>query len=541
MTPVRMRFHSTARWLGLLCCGIILTAATATPGVKVEPVTAPHGMVVAGHPEVSALGVAVLKSGGNAMDAAVAVSLALGVAEPYGSGLGGKLMLLYHDAATGLTHAVDGMDAAGHSLDASAYRRLPVARRYDGWSAVAVPGLPAALHLAHARWGTQPWDQIVRPVAQFARDGALILPKTRELIVERADKLRQDSTLAALFLPGGEPPAAATRLPQPALAVTLDLIARDGVEAFYRGSIAAALVEAAQTGGGHLTLDDFDRYLARLIEPVRADFAGYELVGGPPPASGSSLVFAILALLQDEPFHPPLRSAHNLDLIGRAWRTALPGVQATVGDDPAPVAHLLEPVEAAGLNDATTHFIVVDRHGNIVCATQSLSLHFGAGVTAAGIILNDSMSNFSYTDAASPNAIAPGRRPRSTITPTLVLSDGQPIIALGVPGAQRIPTAVLQVLLDHLVLKRPLADAIGDTRVHWFKPINIADSEALEAETSLAPAVADGLRGLGWQVDLRETPGTGRHFGGINAVTLNPDGSRTGYADPRRTNAAMGH
>ncbi len=542
MTPVRMRLQSTARWLAPFGFGIILTAATATPAVTIEPVTAAHGMVVAGHPEASALGVAVLKSGGNAMDAAVAVSLALGVAEPYGSGLGGKLMLLYHDASTGRTHAVDGMDAAGHSLDVAAYRQLPAAGRHDGWSAVAVPGLPAALHLAHARWGTQPWDRIVRPVAQFARDGATILPKTRELIIERADKLRQYPALAALFLPGGEPPPAHTRLPQPVLATTLDLLARDGVETFYRGAIATELVAAAQSAGGHLTYDDLARYEARLTTPLSTSFAEFELLGGPPPTSGASLVFAILSLLQDEPLEPPLRTAANLDRIGRAWRAALPRVQATVADTAVPALMPTGTVlESTGANDATTHFIVVDRHGNIVCATQSLSLHFGAGVMTAGVILNDSMSNFSYVDPTSPNYVAAGRRPRSTITPTLVLRDGQPVLAIGVPGAQRIPTAVLQVLLDHLLFARPLAAAIGDTRIHWFKPFVDDDPETIEAEASLDNTIADELRALGWQVELREDPGTGRHFGGVNAVTLNPDGSRTGYADPRRTNAAIGH
>jgi gamma-glutamyltranspeptidase/glutathione hydrolase len=115
------------------------------------------------------------------------------------------------------------------------------------------------------------------------------------------------------------------------------------------------------------------------------------------------------------------------------------------------------------------------------------------------------------------------------------------VLALGVPGAQRIPTAVLQILLDHLLFDRPLAEAIGDTRVHWFKPVAEGNPETIEAETSLDSLVADGLRDLGWRVNLREDPGTGRHFGGVNAVTLNPDGSRTGYADPRRTNAAIGH
>ena len=531
-----------SRWLGF--CGFVLAAtllAGAPARVAVEPVTAPQGMVVAGHPEAAALGARVLADGGTAMDAAVAVSLALGVAEPYGSGLGGKLMLLYHDSTTGQTLAVDGMDAAGHSLDVVAYRQLPTARRSDGWSSVAVPGLPAALELAHARWGSRPWSELVRPVAQLAREGATILPKTHDLIAERVDKLGQDPALTALFLPGGAPPPAGVRLPQPALAATLEVLAREGMAAFYRGTIAAAIVEAAQAGGGHLTAEDLSRYAARVESPVRTRFADHELLGGPPPASGATLVFAILALLENERLAPPLRSAATIDRIGRAWREALPAVQASVGDGVPHGAPAARTTDATGLNDATSHFIVVDRHGNVVCATQSLSLHFGAGVSAAGVILNDSMSNFSYGDPSNPNFIAPGRRPRSTITPTLVLRAGQPILALGVPGAQRIPTAVLQILLDHLWFARPISDAIEDTRIHWFKPLADGNPEAIEAETSLDAGVAEELRTLGWHVNLREDPGTGRHFGGINAVTLNPDGSRTGYADPRRTNAAIGH
>lgn len=517
----------------------LLAACCAATPVHVEPVAAPCGMVVAGHPEAAALGTAVLQAGGNAIDAAVAVSLALGVAEPYGSGLGGKLMLLYRDAATGEIHAVDGMDAAGHSLDTDAYRRLPTAARYDGWSAVCVPGLPAGLQVAHTRWGSQPWSAIVRRAAQLARDGATILPKTRELIIERADKLRRDPALAALFLPNGEPPAAHTRVPQPALADTLDLLAAEGVAAFYHGPIAHALVAAAQTGGGHLTLSDLANYEARVVAPTRGRLQGHEIHGGPPPTSGTTLVLAILGQLGDPALSLPLRSAENLNRIGQAWRAALPATQELVGDPAGSPAALN--AGPPGAREATTHFVVVDRHHNVVSATQSLSLHFGAGVSAAGIILNDSMSNFSYQDPASPNALAPGRRPRSTITPLIVTRNDQPVLAMGVPGAQRIPLAMLQVLLDHLLLGRPLAEAIGDSRVHWHRPLNTDQPDAIEAESSLDPAVVEALSGLGWRVDLREAPGTGRHFGGITAITVNPDGSLTGYADPRRTNAAAGH
>jgi gamma-glutamyltranspeptidase/glutathione hydrolase len=192
---------------------------------------------------------------------------------------------------------------------------------------------------------------------------------------------------------------------------------------------------------------------------------------------------------------------------------------------------------------ATTHFVVADRHGNVVCATQSQSLHFGAGVVppGTGVVMNNSMSNFTFTEPASMNYVAPGRRSRSTIAPTIVLRDGQPDFALGLPGASRIPTAMLQVLFDHLVLGRPLADAIGDTRVHFSAPFRSGETVAFEAEQSLPHAESLALQALGWKVNLPEPAGTGRHFGGINAIVFNADGSRTGLADPRRTNVAAGH
>ncbi|HRP05999.1 MAG TPA: gamma-glutamyltransferase, partial [Opitutaceae bacterium] len=156
------------------------------------------------------------------------------------------------------------------------------------------------------------------------------------------------------------------------------------------------------------------------------------------------------------------------------------------------------------------------------------------------VVMNDSMSNFAYNDSKSPNALAPARRPRSTISPTIVLHQGAPVLALGIPGSSRIPTAVLQVLIDRLVFKRPLEDAIGDTRIHWYSPLEKSKPDAVEAERSLSPDVVRGLQARGWQVNLPEDPGTGRHFGGINAIAIQPDGTRTGYADPRRTNAAIG-
>ena len=557
---------------GLILALLALSASAALP-VRVEPVTASHGMVVAGHPQAARAGLETLKAGGNAIDAAVAVSLALGVAEPYGSGLGGKLMLLYYEAATGKTCAIDAMDAAG-SLEVTAYLRRPDEERSYGYGSVCVPGLAAGLWAAHEKWGKLKWADAVAPAIKLAREGFEILPKTRDFFAEQEKKLRRgDAEIARLYLPGGQLPAVGSRLANVDLAQTLDLLAQHGRDGFYRGPVAEAMVAASRKGGGVLTLEDLARYEARLVEPIGIDFRGYHLLAGPPPASGAPLFLAIMKVLEDEPFAGgPLRSAVNLDNIGRAWREVLPLVQQGAGDAPEALFNFEKLVapdsiralrtkarapaepgrkvawwDDSGFSDsaaaATTHFLVADAAGNIVCATQSQSLHFGAGVVppGTGVVLNNSMSNFSFTEPSGINYVAPGKRPRSTISPTIVFRGGKPVFAIGIPGASRIPTAMLQALLDRLAWDRPLAEAIGDTRVHFDRNWRKNEEETFEAERSFPAAEAAALRGLGWKVEMPEEAGTGRTFGGINAIELNPGGGYTGYADPRRTNLAVGY
>lgn len=561
------------RRLAALASFVLLLAPSlvAVP-VKVEPVTGRHGMVVAAHPQAVEAGVAVLKAGGNAIDAAIATSLAVGVAEPYGSGLGGKLMLLYYDAKSGKTFAVDAMDAAG-SVNVEAYLKRPEDVRTYGYGSVCVPGLAAGLWAAHQKWGTKPWADTIAPAIALAREGFRILPKTRELFAEQEKKLRRgDAEIARLYLPNGQLPEAGTLLANEDLARTMELLARQGRDGFYRGAVAAAIVAASEKGGGSLTLADLAGYEARIVEPLTATFRGYTLHCGPPPTSGATLFLPILKALEHERFEGPLRSAANLDKIGRVWRVALPNIARTVADVPqsrALVDELLTSEAIAALRKkafappaegkakkmaqhedanyehvaaSTTHFIVADRHGNIVSATQSQSLHFGAGVVppGTGVVMNNSMSNFAFSDAKALNFLAPGKRSRSTIAPTIVLRDGKPAFAIGIPGSGRIPTALLQVLLDRIVFQRPLAEAIGDTRIHFLSPLRREESEAIEAERSFPHAEAQALQALGWRVNLPEPAGTGRYFGGINAVEFNADGTLTGFADPRRTNVAGG-
>ena len=547
--------------------------AWANVPVSVEVVKAAHGMVVAGHPQAAQAGVDILQAGGNAIDAAVAVSLALGVAEPYSSGLGGKLMLLYYEAASGRTYALDAMDAAG-SLDVTAYLRRPEEDHSYGYGSVCVPGLAAGLWTAHQKWGRQPWADNIAPALKLARAGFEVLPKTRIFFAEQEKKLRRgDAEIARLYLPDGKLPVVGSHLANADLARTLELLAQHGRDGFYRGPVAAAIVAASAQGGGALTLDDLAHYEARLVEPIGLDFRGYRLLASPPPTNGAPLFLTIMKALEDETFvGGPLRSAVNLDRIGRVWREVQPLVQRGLGDAPEAYFNyekMIAPDSIAAIRRraraptgavpavawwddsgasesamaATTHFIVADAAGNIVCATQSQSLHFGAGVVppGTGVVLNDSMSNFAYTDPRSINYVAPGKRPRSTIAPTIVFRSGQPILAIGIPGAARIPTALLQVLLDRLAFDRPLREAIGDTRVHFELNWRKDNQESLQAEASLPAADFAALSRLGWKVELAEPAGAGQIFGGINAIEVNAAGGYTGYADPRRTNAARGY
>lgn len=562
-----------ARRILFLCLSWLAIPAPAQPvPVNVPPVIVKRGVVIAGHPQAAEAGLAVLKSGGNAIDAAIATSLSLGVAEPYASGLGGKLMLLYYEADSGRIHVVDAMDAAG-SINVPSYLKRPAEDRSYGYGAACVPGLAAGLWTAHQKWGTRPWAKNVEPAIALARDGFRVLPKSRDLFEEQIKKLRRgDPEIARLYLPDGQLPPAGYLLPNPDLARTLGLLAQNGRDGFYRGPVAEAMVAASAQGGGAITLDDLARYEARLTETVGIDFHGFRIESAPPPSCGATVFLPALKVLESETFGGgPLRTAANLDRIGRVFRLVEPEAYRIMGDRPdarsnfeklvapasirallrksrwplpsVPAAAELEESGSETGMAATTHFIVVDVHGNVVCATQSLSVHFGAGVVPpeTGVVLNNSMSNFEYKDAKSPNYLAPGRRPRSTIAPTLVLLRGQPILALGAPGATRIPTAMLQVLLDNLVLHRRLVDAIGDTRFHFMIPGKAGDVLTFEAEQSFPAAQAEMLQTMGWKVDLSEPAGRGRHFGGVNAVEISPEGLIIGYPDPRRTNTGVGY
>lgn len=541
-------------------------ALPAAVPYSIEPVRGDRGMIVAGHPEAAEIGLRVLQEGGNAIDAVVATSLALGVAEPYGSGIGGKCAIIYHDGPTGQSWFIDGMDAAGSRLDADAFSALPSSLRNEGARSVGVPGLVAALDLAHQRWGSKPWSGLVQPAADLAREGFLVVPGMPVFFARRTERIRSHPEAERLYLPSGLPPAVNERLANPDLARTLGLIAQEGRDGFYDGEVALKMVEELRSGGGVLTLDDFRTYRARLGPPLSIEWRGLQIVSSPAPTTGGSTVLLTLKALEVQTWDDTgtLLTAGNLDRWARSLREVYPMIQSQVADTTDATDRWLKLVEPANLerlraaairdpgvspeyddataaNGWTTHFVVADGFGSVASVTQSLSDHFGSGVVAptTGVILNNSLKNFSFTDPQGVNYPAPGKRPRSTIAPTLILKKGRPSLAIGLPGGQRIPVSVLQVLVDQLVFGRNPGDAITAPRVHLVRSYSdLPDSNRLQFEGPPADSLAKDLAAIGWQIETITDP---EAFGGITAIEIDEDGCMTGWADPRRTNHASGY
>jgi gamma-glutamyltranspeptidase/glutathione hydrolase len=563
--------------LSVVRSGWLLTLVNAhCVAVAAQQVTTAERYVVAsGHPDATAAGIAVLRSGGNVVDAAVATSLALGVAEPYGSGVGGKGMLLYHDGKSGRVCALEAMCAAPASLDADAFADLRRRERYYGYTSVAVPGLVAALDAAHKRWGTRPWREVVTPAAELADRGVVVSDKMYQLMRPKRNLLRRDAEAARTYLVAGETPAVGTTMKYPDLAETLRRIADEGAKVYYEGQIAEKIVAAAEKAGAPLALADFRGYKPLWGQPLVVEFDGFRVYSCPPPLTGGVTVLASLRALDGVAAIDATsgRDPKYIDLVGRLLLSLYPQIDRTIADVPTALgdaeelfadesvhriqreaaavdpARADEPVHtgrleptADDLADAsTTHLIVADSAGNIVCLTQSLSYHFGACVVApgTGILLNDSMSNFSTGRKTACNYVAPGKRERSTIAPIIVTKNDKPVLALGIPGGQRIPTTTLQLLTDILHFDLPLDEAFDRPRFHVRRPLTAEESANIVDLEHDAPAEFDELlRAKGWKPERHQR--NGGYFGGGSAVQYLSSGKLQAVADLRRTNAADG-
>ncbi|MEX0612315.1 MAG: gamma-glutamyltransferase family protein [Pirellulales bacterium] len=568
--------RDSTQFASLIAVVASLLSSHAATALGQQTITAEQYVVTSGHPDATAAGVAVLRGGGNVMDAAVTTSLCLGVAEPYASGIGGKGMLLYRDGKTGRVYAIEAMCAASGAVDAAQFAARPERERYYGYTSVAVPGLVAMLDAAHQRWGSKKWREVVAPAADLADGGVAVSEKMYQMMRPKRNLLRRDAEAARVYLVDDQTPSVGTLMKYPDLARSLRLIAEQGPRAFYDGEIAERIVAAAREATAPLTMDDFRGYKPRWSEPLAVDYDGYRVYASPPPLTGGATVLATLRAVDGVAALDATngRDPRYIDLVGRVLLSIYPRVSGTIADVPSaeddakklfadesvrsiqqeaeavdPASAEAAPVQTGMLETAagdfpeasTTHLIIADRGGNIVCLTQSLSYHFGACVVApgTGILLNDSMSNFSTGDPNGCNYVAPGKRERSTIAPIIATKNDKPVLVLGIPGGQRIPTTTIQLLTDILHFGTPLEEAFDRPRFHVRRPRGADESANIVDLEDDAPAEFDEqLATMGWKPE-RHTR-NGAYFGGGSAVMYGTDFKLHAVADVRRTNAADG-
>lgn len=501
------------------------TALSAQDGVS-APVGGEHGMVVTAQRIASQVGVDILKSGGNAVDAAVAVGYALAVVYPVAGNLGGGGFMTLR-LADGHETFLDFRERAPLAAKPDMYLGKdgnPVpGLSIDGWLSVGVPGTVAGLEYARQHWGTMSRSALLAPAIRLAEQGFVLGDDDTE-IVDEAELLRAHPDLAAQFMKGGTVPfAPGDRLVQKRLARSLRLIALQGATAFYRGPIADAILAASARGHGILARADFLHYRVRELTPIACDYRGYRVVSAPPPSSGGVTLCEMFSILEGFPLGQlPFHSAEEIHDLAEAMRLAFADRNNVLGDPSFvrnPVAHLIDPAYAAELRvridpvkagtslparptregSDTTHYSVVDDAGNAVAVTYSLNDRYGAKVVGgdAGIVLNDTMDDFTTKVGAAnqfglvqgtANAIAPGKTPLSSMSPTIVTRDGKTVMVIGSPGGPRIITTVLETIINAIDHGMTIAAAIAAPRLHhqWLPDTLFIEKDGVTAEVAAA-------------------------------------------------------
>ena len=519
---------------------------------KKPQVAGTNGMVASAHALASQAGLEMLKAGGNAVDAAVAAAFAVGVVEPNDSGIGGEGVILIFRADTRQTVAIDYRSAA--PATASFNSRIPA----EGHAGVAVPGTVAGLSLALQRYGTMPLARVMAPAIRYAADGFVISPTLAGEIADNFDAIQKNEALAAIMCPQGLPLEAGATLKNPDLAHSLRKIAEGGPEVFYRGELAEMIAADMAAHNGFISKADLARYRAIERTPVKGTYRGFEVVSAPPPVAGVAVIEILQILNQfDLAKRPPL-APENVHLMIEAMKRGFVDLSAYVADPDfakVPIDGLLSPAYArtraaeihADLRTAhvsagdplgdtsgsTTSLCAVDRQGNMAVLTQTISDHFGAKVVVpgTGILLNNEMKNFSLKGL---NGIAPGKRMRGTLAPTILLQNGKPYAVLGTPGAARIvsTTAILiSNLIDHQL---PIQAAIESPR---FFARESEPKVSVEARVP-APTV-NTLKQMGYSLQVMNE--FDLFFGGAQGIVVDRKHHRLlGGADPRRDGAVAG-
>ena len=530
-------------------------------------------MVVLPEPEAAKIALDVLRRGGNAVDAAVAAGFALAVTYPQAGNIaGGGFMLVRR--ADGSSFVVDYRETAPSGARRDMFldpnRNALESLSTSSWLACGVPGTVAGLALAHERAGSVPLRRLIAPAADLAAGGFPVHARLSAALEEERDRLMPNSATAAVFFPGGKPPAPGSILVQDDLARTLRRIARDGPSAFYAGPIADGLVAAMRKHGGLITSEDLARYRAVIREPLRLAYRGCTILAPPPPSAGGILLAEMLNMIEPHDLRSlGAGSSAYLHLLAEVMKRAYADRATFLGDPEfvrIPLRGLLSPDYARRLmrgfdpekatpssqagpgdpapydSEETTHFTIADASGNVVVNTYTLNDTFGSGAIADGLgfLLNNQMDDFSARPGTpnlyglvggEANAIAPGKRMLSSMTPAIVLRNGRPFLALGTRGGARITTIVLQVILNVIDFGMEIQEAVNSPRCHhqWIP-------DALSCESGALPAdVAGNLRRRGHEIDI-----TGPR-GDVQAIQMDAAAGRLrGASDARGYGVALG-
>ncbi|MEZ4265654.1 MAG: gamma-glutamyltransferase [Myxococcota bacterium] len=533
------------------------------------PAEADAGMVATAHPLATAAGNEALAAGGNAADAAVAVGFALSVVEPWSSGLGGGGFLVLHMGDE--TETWDFRERAPREANRDMYvRDGHVVEGESTWSAraAAIPGLVKGLVAIHTARGKLPLAAVLAPAIRLARDGFPVSPRLAQAVAGSLSHM--NASAQKVFAPAGRAPAVGSVLKQPDLARTLDAIATSGGDDFYTGAVARELVRAVNAEGGIWSLADLATYTVQRREPVVGSYRGYQVVSMGPPSSGGLLLVQMLAVLEGfDVASWGFGSAEYIHRLAEVMKRAFAMRATGLGDpdhtnvdresfigQPAierlhrEVARARRATKASaiarvkvrpGERTHTSHFSIILANGDAVACTQTINLRFGNGRVAGstGVVLNNEMDDFSASPGApnafglvgdEANAIAPGKRPLSSMTPTLLLRGGDAVGAFGSPGGSFIITTTLQSILGVVDFKMDVSEAVGAPRVHhqWYP------DQLVWERLGLSPDTRKALEARGHK--LREISGMGNAM----AVWRADDGTLSGAADPRGEGDAAG-
>ena len=541
---------------------------------KGDPVFAKNWMVSVANPHAAAAGARVLSEGGTAADAMVAIQAVLGLVEPQSSGIGGGAFLVWYDSKSGEITTLDGRETAPLAATPRLFQnengeRLKFWDAVVGGRSVGVPGTPALMEAAHKKWGQNSWNSLFSEAIDLADNGFAVSPRLAALVARDAERLDRFSDTAEYFFPNEQPLVEGHLLTNPAYADLMRRMAKDGAEVIYSGDIARAIIDTvrgAEKNPGVLSLTDLQIYKVKERPAVCAPFRGHQVCGMGPPSSGALTVGQILGLLNQ---FPPGSSndPQTLRLIGDASRLAFADRGRYMADSdfvPMPTQGLLAQdylserakllngpdalTEAVPGNPgyshaslwaddvslelpSTSHISIVDRFGNALSMTTTIENSFGSRLMTHGFLLNNELTDFSFSSHRNgvpiANRVEPGKRPRSSMSPTIILKDGRPTLVIGSPGGSRIIGYVAEAIVAHIDWGMNVQAAVSIPHA-----INRFGTYDLEKGTSLEAMVAP-LEELGYKVNLRSLNS------GLHAISIEENGL-FGGADPRREGIAIG-